>query len=280
METNTKHSRSEGIAIAIYDMFVSGFFSSSIKNKYQVNSSILTYLRFRIFSEKFQNTINNSIIGIKNRHSLLINLGKTLKKNKLSRPSDFFDKYNINDTISVKELWNFIVNDFKDIWNIYNKDDKETIGDIWTHPYLKIPCIEKSELMPFHKISQWIIYSLIDVIKNYGNYKITDTMILSALPEYRNAGLLLEYQVITPKNRLAFSKIYTIKDTFVVELRGLTIAILEYLLNDINSERSIEEKYSMSEFLENGSWSLGREIAYKKNNGDLPINLILEGNYF
>ena len=50
-------------------------------------------------------------------------------------------------------------------------------------------------LVPFHKLSQWLVYSLIEPLADAG-FTITDIDGLTGLAEYRNGGLFLDSGVI------------------------------------------------------------------------------------
>ena len=49
--------------------------------------------------------------------------------------------------------------------------------------------------MPFHKLSQWLTYSLLEPF-GWAGVAVTDLDELTGLPEYRNGGLLLDTGVL------------------------------------------------------------------------------------
>ena len=51
--------------------------------------------------------------------------------------------------------------------------------------------------MPFHKLSQWLTYSLLEPFE-WAGVKVRDLDALTGLPEYRNGGLLLDSGVLVP----------------------------------------------------------------------------------
>ncbi len=53
--------------------------------------------------------------------------------------------------------------------------------------------------MPFHKLSQWLAYSLLEPLEAAG-LAVTDLDELTGLPEYRNGGLLLDLGVLVPQH--------------------------------------------------------------------------------
>ena len=54
-------------------------------------------------------------------------------------------------------------------------------------------------LVPFHKLSQWLVYSLIEPLAEAG-FTITEIDGLTGLAEYRNGGLFLDCGVHRPRD--------------------------------------------------------------------------------
>ena len=54
--------------------------------------------------------------------------------------------------------------------------------------------------MPFHKLTQWLTYSLIEPLETAG-LAVEGLHELTALAEYRNGGLLVDLGVIRPRTR-------------------------------------------------------------------------------
>ena len=52
-----------------------------------------------------------------------------------------------------------------------------------------------SNLMPLHKLSQWLAYSLIEPLQNAG-IRVTEIDGLTGLAEYRNGGLFVDNGVL------------------------------------------------------------------------------------
>ena len=68
--------------------------------------------------------------------------------------------------------------------------DDRMPGDVWRHPHAggNGPT---AGFVPFHKLSQWLAYSLFEPFE-WAGYTIVDRDALTALPEYRNGGLLID----------------------------------------------------------------------------------------
>ena len=76
--TNEYYYNSIGISVIIIKLFMKGIFSNSIENKLQVTSDKLINFNLKFLKDFMLAEAN--IIGLKNKFSLIINLGKSLKK--------------------------------------------------------------------------------------------------------------------------------------------------------------------------------------------------------
>ena len=93
------------------------------------------------------------------------------------------------------------------------------MGDVWPHPAIG--------LVPFHKLSQWLSYSLVEPIEGAG-LKVVELDALTGLPEYRNGGLLVDAGALRPKqSRAADATRFKPGDEPIVEWRALTVALLD-----------------------------------------------------
>jgi hypothetical protein len=98
------------------------------------------------------------------------------------------------------------------------------VGDVWYHK-----CLENSDgvppLVPFHKLSQWLTYSLLEPLQELG-LSFEGFQDMTGLPEYRNGGLLIDLGLLSPKpGRL--DEIHTVDSEFIVEWRASTIVLLD-----------------------------------------------------
>jgi hypothetical protein len=82
--------------------------------------------------------------------------------------------------------------------------------------------------MPFHKLSQWLTYSLLEPFE-WAGVKVRQLDALTALPEYRNGGLLIDSGVLVPKDPASQARVWKAGDEFIVEWRALTVALLDEL---------------------------------------------------
>ncbi len=82
--------------------------------------------------------------------------------------------------------------------------------------------------MPFHKLSQWLAYSLIEPLEDAG-IEVLDLDALTALAEYRNGGLLIDSGVLVPKHAAVLDEAHRADSELIVEWRALTVALIDRL---------------------------------------------------
>ena len=72
--------------------------------------------------------------------------------------------------------------------------DGVPLGDCGRHP-----AVPGDGLVPFHKLSQWLAYSLVEPLAA-GGIEVGDLDGLTGLAEYRNGGLFIDCGVIVPRD--------------------------------------------------------------------------------
>ena len=304
-ESGLLFNRSEGIAIATFHMFINGVFSNNENgdDKYRVDGNKLSKLTGKELSDGLQISEMNPINGFEGRLKLLNKLGETLVNDdeifKSNRPGDLVDYLNLHcdegKNIEIEILWDVLMKLLIPIWPTEGrtKIDNYLIGDAW-------PLKNKNDkIVTFHKLTQWLTYSLFKPLIEFGKFKILNSQYMTGLPEYRNGGLFIDFNVISLKDNehnqngiklgnqiLGLNNIPVFKpdDDVIIEWRSITINLLDYLLPIINEKMGIKgSKYELSlpQLIEAGSWKSGRLIASKlRSNGGPPIELLGDGTVF
>lgn len=320
----TTQSRSEGLAVASLHMFADGLFSDDKKDPFVVNGSRLSSLTEKKLQDGLQVTSANPISGFEGRFELLHKLGDTLSANKAlfgtdGRPGNLID-YLLNNKlleepkdgkykIDLQDLWLCLVKGLQPIWPTEGRVQicGEYIGDVWFLQSRKKLAQQKfgtpnppewTYAVTFHKLLQWLTYSLMLPLKKYGHFEITHCEYMTGLPEYRNGGLFVDSGVLTLKPEqkekgLALSvklktnvsiPTYVPDDDVIVEWRSCTICLLDELLVLVNHKLQITgTKYELTlpQLIEAGSWKSGRRIAKQfRKNGGPPIELHADGTVF
>ena len=126
------------------------------------------------------------------------------------------------------------------------------LGDCGRHP-----AVPGDGLVPFHKLSQWLAYSLVEPLQEAG-LQVTELDGLTGLAEYRNGGLFLDCGVIEPRDpRLLQSPLDALSEP-VVEWRALTVSLLDrlaVLVRERLGKRA--DEFPLARVLEGGSWAAG-----------------------
>ena len=100
------------------------------------------------------------------------------------------------------------------------------MGDVWPHSALPTDASDASSgYVPFHKLSQWLTYSLFEPLAEAG-LKLTETQYMTGLPEYRNGGLFVDLGVLTAKYPEILSSSHKPDSEVIVEWRALTVILL------------------------------------------------------
>ena len=155
-------------------------------------------------------------------------------------------------------------------------------GDVWAYTPLKTIGVPGSDMVPFHKLTQWLTYSLLEPIEALG-VRVRDIDLLTALSEYRNGGFMLDIGLLTAKKPEETSArvAYDPGSELVVEWRALTVVLLDRLAEGVRGALGLTpEQFPLPKLLQGGSWAAGRAIAQEKRGGAPPIAIRSDGTVF
>lgn len=312
------YRRSEGLALAALEMFTNGAFSSRADVKTQVDAAGLANMSVDAIGRGLQVTPTNPLTGLEGRASLLLRLSHALTINKEifgadGRPGNMIDYLLAHPSIvnspggpiiSVTVLWSVLLDGLSSIWPVGRTHlDSKSLGDAW--PYSSLPSEPKhASIVPFHKLTQWLTYSLMTPITKLVGLKFAHTELLTGLPEYRNGGLFIDLGVLTlnttDMNRgcAAFTEnsklpgqqsaeivpLFDAGDDVIVEWRAMTVCLLDLVHAEVNRILKLNgpQALSLPQVLEGGTWKAGREIAevQRPNTKGSPIAILSDGTVF
>ena len=277
--TGTTFARSEGLGVASFHMFLSGAFSSDSNKPLQADVQGLKNLTDASVEKHFQVTAANPLVGVSGRVSLLKNLGTAVENKTFfphRRPGSIIDylitKY--GNEIPAEGLLRAVLDGLGSIWPGRLQLEGVNLGDVWKHQ-------GTGELIAFHKLSQWMTYSLIEPLIEAG-LKVTGAENLTGLAEYRNGGLILDFGLITAKNLADLQKSWKPEEDFIIEWRALTVCMLDLIGAAVqkNLGKSPQE-FPLAKVLEGGTWWAGRKIAASlRAGGGPPFQIISDGTVF
>ncbi|MGL4637352.1 MAG: URC4/urg3 family protein [Beijerinckiaceae bacterium] len=289
-KTGLVSSRSEGLGIASLRMFESGLFSSDPSDPLRADAERLAALTADEIAKGFQVSGDNPMVGLEGRASLLRRLGEAVLANTAAfaksdkpRPGGLYDALVAQASdraLPAASILETLLLNLGPIWPGRTTLGGLSLGDCWHHPLIKTADASNG-LVPFHKLSQWMAYSLIEPLEWTG-YTVTDIDGLTGLPEYRNGGLFLDGGVISLKNADDANRAHEPGSQIVVEWRALTVALLDEIAIHIRRGLGMDaQSLPLARILEGGTWSAGRRIAReKREGGGPPLSIVSDGTVF
>jgi GTP cyclohydrolase II len=279
---------SEGLAMASWELFLTGFFSTDPAMKMRVNSQALKLVSDENLARGLQVSRSNPLLGVEGRARLLRNLGEALEANpeffgsEVARPGNMVDYLLAKaegNKVGLEHLWRVCQDGLNSIWPL--QPNGIIRGDVWTHSALKTDT-PGSDLVPFHKLTQWLVYSLIDAMQHVLGLEVTGTSALTCLPEYRNGGLLIDAGVLSLKDPTWLSQEVNVGTELIVEWRALTIVLIDKLAEELRKRVSMSaDDLPLAAVLEGGTWHAGRALARQaRSDGSAPIRIRLDGTVF
>jgi Protein of unknown function (DUF1688) len=287
--TAETYARSEGLALASLDLFRSGALSADPDQPLRTDAGALIGLEERTLGAAFQVSEENPLVGFAGRCELLNRLGRALAaKPELfgagaPRIGGLFDHLAAQASdarLPAPAILAAVLEGFGDIWPGRIALAGVNLGDVGRHPVAATDDLT-SELVPFHKLSQWLAYSLIEPLEDAG-IEVTDLDQLTALAEYRNGGLLIDLGVLRPKHAAVLGEAHPGASEVVVEWRALTVALIDRLAERIRVKLGLTAaELPLAKVLEGGTWAAGRQIARElRPGGGPPLQLVSDGTLF
>ena len=272
-------SRSEGLGVASFYLFIDGNLSDN--GKLQATAKGLQNLTKEKLNEVFQVGPSNPLIGVEGRLSLLRNLGKTIEAKKDifpgGRPGSIVDYLNTRygKSFTGAQLLRAVLDGLGEIWPGRIKVAGVNLGDIWA--YENVP----GHLAAFHKLSQWMTYSLCEPLQEAG-FNVTEVEKLTGLAEYRNGGLLLDRGLITLRDEKLLSVSHRPDSALIIEWRGLTIALLDRIAESVQKKlHKSPTEFPLAKVLEGGTWWAGRKAAKAlRADSSPPLKIESDGTVF
>jgi hypothetical protein len=283
-------SRSEGLALASLVMFRDCEFSMWPSRPLRVDASILADFPEAKLIRGFQVSAENPLQGVTGRVDLLRRLGRTVMaapeifgRNDTPRPGGLFDHLAAlaqDGTIAAPLILSELLRHLGPIWPSRLSLGGVALGDCWRHGSLKTGD-ETDGLVPLHKLSQWLAYSLIEPLQ-WAGIEVTDIDGLTGLAEYRNGGLFIDTGVLALRDPSAVQRKHTVDSELVVEWRALTVALLDRLADVVRGRLNMDrETLPLARILQGGTWTAGRNVAKKmRPDGGPPLKIISDGTVF
>lgn len=286
-DTGLELTRSEGLGVASWHAFTAGTFSSDPECPLQADAAGLQSLDPERLAAHLQVGPDNPLVGFDGRVDLLRRLGTALAEQPTvygtpGRPGGLFDLLIVDPaapTVATHDILSALLSSLSRIWLADNHIDGEPLGDCWRHD--AVPGVGATAgWMPFHKLSQWLTYSLLEPF-GWAGVQVNGLDALTGLPEYRNGGLFLDTGVLRLREAGWAERAWTPADELVVEWRALTVALLDELAVLVRERLGVSaEALPLACVLEGGSWAAGRALAQELRGGLPPLTVISDGTVF
>jgi hypothetical protein len=291
-ESGQSFNRSEGLGVASFRAFMDGRFSSDAGDPCRVDAAALRRIDAATLAEIFQVRSGNPLVGLDGRVALLQRLGESLRAQPEvfggeGRPGGLFDALTHHGhgpiethRLAAPRVLQALLDHLGAIWLTGSQLQGVPLGDCWPHPLAGGTGLTAG-WVPFHKLSQWLTYSLLEPFE-WAGITLTDIDGLTGLPEYRNGGLLLDARVIVPIDHAFAARTHSAGDEAIVEWRALTVALLDEIAPLVRERLSKSaDEMPLACILEGGTWAAGREIARSlREGGSPPLMIESDGTVF
>jgi hypothetical protein len=281
-ETGLRVSRSEGLAVASLRAMQAGLFSADPAQPWRADAGALAALTAERLGRAFQHGPGNVLGGLEGRALLLRRLGEVAasRPDVFGTPARLGNFYDFwlprRDALPAPEMLRLVLRALGPIW-----PGRLTLGGVALGDCGRHAAIPGDGIVPFHKLSQWLVYSLIEPLADAG-FTVTDIDAMTGLAEYRNGGLFLDCGALVARDEELLRRPLDPLGEPVVEWRALTVALLDRLARRVRDRlgRSADE-FPLAKVLEGGSWAAGREIAAElRSGGGAPLVIASDGTLF
>ena len=287
-------TRSEGLGVASFRAFMEGLFSAQADDRYRADAATLKLFDATTLRSVFQVSNRNPMVGLEGRAGLIARLGSALAEDAhrhggSARPCRVVERVTQDFTrreVDAAELLRELLRAFAPIWTSGSSVRGLVAGDVWPHRWAGGDTGDgrsdplTTGWVPFHKLSQWLAYSLLEPLQ-WAGITVTGLDALTGLPEYRNGGLLLDAGVIVPRAPRDLEQPRKPGDELVIEWRALTVTLLDELAERVRERLGkTAAELPLACVLEGGTWSAGREIAAERRGGAPPLQIDSDGTVF
>lgn len=276
-------SRSEGLGVASFDWFARGGWSADAKAPLRTDAAALAAVTPDALAGAFQVSADNPLVGLDGRAALLRRLGEVMAATpavfgapaRLGNLLDFLLMQAEGDRIDADVVLGTLLRALGPVWPGRLALEGVNLGDCWHHP------ATADGWMPFHKLTQWLTYSLLEPLADAG-LTVTGLDALTGLPEYRNGGLLLDTGLLVPASGALPTLLLSVDDPAIVEWRAVTVAALDLIAEGVRATLGLSaEAFPLACVLEGGTWATGRRLAAARRPGGAPpLNIASDGTVF
>jgi len=289
-KTGSAIGRSEGLGLASLTMFTAGAFSASPLEPLRADADTLANFGVADLERGMQVSDTNPLVGLEGRADLLRRLGRLVVSKPevfgsrdTPRPGGLYDRLATladGGKLPAPTILAELLQQLGPIWPSRLTLGDIALGDCWQHPAMTTTDAT-SGLVPLHKLSQWLAYSLIEPLQTSGII-VTDIDGLTGLAEYRNGGLFVDTGVLAFRNAGDAQREHEVASPLVVEWRALTVALLDRVADALRHRLGADAtSMPLAKILEGGTWAAGRRLARERRaDASPPVKVISDGTVF
>jgi hypothetical protein len=274
--------RSEGLAVASLHAFRSGLFSSDPNQPLRADAEGLSRLPDAALAAALQVGPDNPLPGLAGRAALLRRLGDVVRDRRdlcggrIGGLLDSWRAQTSDGVLAARDVLGTILQVLAPIWPGRLRLRGEILGDVWHHPMAP-----GDGLVPLHKLSQWLSYSIVEVLEE-ASVPVTGLDALTGLAEYRNGGLFVDLGVLRPRDPSLVAEPLPVDHPAIIEWRALTVALLDRLAPMLRDRLGVSAaEMPLARLLQGGTWDAGRRVARERRpDGSPPLVAISDGTVF
>jgi len=277
-------TRSEGLGVASFDLFARGGFSAEHGDPLRADAERLSRIDASTIATAFQVAQHNPLVGLEGRAGLLRRLGEVVQATpavfgspaRLGNLYDYLAAHAPEGRIEAGFVLHTLLVALGPVWPGRVQMAGISLGDCWRHE------AAPDGLVPFHKLTQWLTYSLLEPLEDAG-LTVTGLDALTGLPEYRNGGLLYDFELMVPRDATFASRTHTVDEPQIVEWRALTVTGLDLVADAVRQALGVSEaEFPLARVLEGGTWAAGRRVAAQRRppGGPPPFAIQSDGTVF
>lgn len=276
-------ARSEGLGVASLALFSQGALSDHAAAPLRADAAALARVTPELIARAFQVGPDNPLVGLEGRAALLQRLGHVAAATpavfgspaRLGHLLDHLRERAVDGRIAAADVLATLLRALGPVWPGRVALRGVSLGDCWAHP------AAPGGLVPFHKLTQWLTYSLLEPLEDAG-LQVTGLDALTGLPEYRNGGLLLDMGLLRPREADFHSRPLQVDEPAVVEWRAATVIALDRIAEAVRARLGLSAaQFPLARVLEGGTWAAGRRIAAElRPGGGPPVNIQSDGTVF
>jgi hypothetical protein len=270
---------SEGIAVASYHMFVDGMFSSDRATPFRADAEGLEQLDAMRLGSALQSASGNPILGLEARADLLGRLGSAMRATprffgaaskgvpRLGRLFDACLAREEEGMIPARRILFVVLEGLGPIWPGRLELLDVNLGDVWKHGKVAGPAITAG-LVPFHKLSQLVTYSLIETLERAG-LRVVGEDELTGLADAASGHLFVDDGVLVPKHDAVMGRAHGPGDEPIVEWRALTVALLDEVARGVR--HALGTELTLAQIMEGGTRAAGERARAERGGAAIVV---------